>query len=302
MRLFITILLLAFIVIAISFVAFVGEHNLLQQQLVLPISITIGAMILLGGILLLSELKHNRRRQHYRQAMLALANHGKELKRGVLYIVKKSKRRANKSTATMEHQVNTVGLVEPAVNQVIAIGRMESATSQVFADQSEELPPLSTPPHEVKAHQLSNVTSPSHNLVALAKEVVQPEISHPKIADTPKIPAFGYTFQPIPVESHLVAAIPRSPADQILYLAQDFDISEIKRILRLWKMNFEYEDSDRILARWRSEDGTEIEIFDNEEQGSPYMEIRGPMADELAEYLPQDLPVFPKEPDSSELI
>lgn len=85
----------------------------------------------------------------------------------------------------------------------------------------------------------------------------------------------------------------QGPADQVLYLARDFDLSEVKRVFDIWKMNYDEQAHDtHILGRWSGQDGTLVEVL-HDKDGSPCIEIRGPMADELAEFLPQDLPVYP---------
>ncbi len=81
------------------------------------------------------------------------------------------------------------------------------------------------------------------------------------------------------------------PADQILYLDPDFELSEVKRILRVWSLIPEG-DPDKE-GRWTSEDGTSIRLKHPDEKGFPFLEIRGPMAEDLALYLPEDLPVHP---------
>ena len=103
------------------------------------------------------------------------------------------------------------------------------------------------------------------------------------------------------VESAQESSVEREPADQVLYLVHDFEFQEVERVLALWQMNHEGAP-EGTLGRWVNEDGTLVEVL-HDKDGSPVIEIRGPMADELAEFLPQDLPVYPVgEQGASELI
>lgn len=91
---------------------------------------------------------------------------------------------------------------------------------------------------------------------------------------------------PIP---EAVEALP--PADRILYLDPEFELAEIKRILRIWSMlpDEDFEQSQL----WQSDDGTTVKLLTETDKGYPCLELRGDMAEDLAEYLPEDLPIIP---------
>lgn len=96
-------------------------------------------------------------------------------------------------------------------------------------------------------------------------------------------------------EAPVVESLP--PADHVLYLDPDVDLSEIKRVFNIWQMTFddaELPNGQR--AHWVAPDSTTIDFFGVSE-GFPYLEIRGPMASELAEFLPQDLPIHVELPE-----
>jgi len=93
--------------------------------------------------------------------------------------------------------------------------------------------------------------------------------------------------EPVPVEAEA------PPVDQVVYLDPDLDKIELERVMITWEMMPESDEFPRrpgLQSRWRSSDGTTIDFFERQ-SGYPYLEIRGPMADDLAEFLPDDLPV-----------
>lgn len=87
----------------------------------------------------------------------------------------------------------------------------------------------------------------------------------------------------------------------VLYLDPEFELSEVGRVLQIWQMLPEQDNlQSNQIGRWKGEDGTLVELFFAD--GSyPYMELNGPMAADLAEFLPQDLPVFPSHQNPVEL-
>ncbi len=105
--------------------------------------------------------------------------------------------------------------------------------------------------------------------------------------------------EPVPEPEPVVEL---GPADKTLYLAHDFEFSEIQRVFRIWHMiPVEEDNAHNILGRWSIEGGTTVDVI-SDKDGSPCIEIRGPMADELAEFLPKDLPVYPTQPNNAELM
>lgn len=116
---------------------------------------------------------------------------------------------------------------------------------------------------------------------AVAEEVVETEVVVEAEEAAPEAP--------------VVESLP--PADHVLYLDPDVDLSEIKRVFNIWQMTFddaELPNGQR--AHWIAPDSTTIDFFEVSE-GFPYLEIRGPMASELAEFLPQDLPIHVELPE-----
>lgn len=84
-----------------------------------------------------------------------------------------------------------------------------------------------------------------------------------------------------------------TPADHVLYLDPDFELSEIKRILRIWSLLPVDNSSSNVLGSWECDDGTTVELVPPGEEGFPALELRGPMSEDLAQFLPEDLPVHP---------
>lgn len=105
-------------------------------------------------------------------------------------------------------------------------------------------------------------------------------------------------FLPSPVRAaetneHMIFPEQFSLGEQILYLDPDFDLSEVKRILQIWQILPEDENAlpKNQLGRWKGDDGTLVELYSASSDNFPYLELRGPMAGDLAEFLPQDLPI-----------
>ncbi|MEM1007450.1 MAG: hypothetical protein AAGJ35_00465 [Myxococcota bacterium] len=79
---------------------------------------------------------------------------------------------------------------------------------------------------------------------------------------------------------------------KILYLDPEFELSEVKRVLRIWQMTPESFDDllPNQMGRWSCADGTMVELMIGD-NGFPFLELTGPMANDLASFLPQDLPI-----------
>ncbi len=132
-------------------------------------------------------------------------------------------------------------------------------------------------------NSLSALTSPGQRATPIER-AVEPTLDEPRHD-------FGLSASaPIPATPKALA----SESKSILYLDPDFELAEVKRVLRIWQMTPSASENlpPNQMGRWLCEDGTLVELLVGE-KGYPYLDIRGPMANDLARYLPQDLPIRP---------
>lgn len=151
------------------------------------------------------------------------------------------------------------------------------------------------------------VVAPIDSTPQVFSEAAEPALVEPQ---TPAVDALApieetpssTEVQPSVVEEIPVAEeVPQSVAalpepDQTLYLDPEVELSDIKRVLNIWQMTFDENLEHGQIARWVASDGTLIDMFEGT-NGFPCFEIRGDMASELAEFLPQDLPIYPELPN-----
>lgn len=136
---------------------------------------------------------------------------------------------------------------------------------------------------EQRDNSLSALTSPGQRLTPIGG-AVEPTLDEPR--HDLGVPATS----PIAMSPKTLAGDSKS----ILYLDPDFELAEVKRVLRIWQMTPSTSENlpPNQMGRWLCEDGTLVELLVGE-KGYPYLDIRGPMASDLARYLPQDLPIRP---------
>ncbi len=279
MRLFVFSLFLALAVI-LSSVFFFDAGAGLQQHLLWVLSSTIGGVAFLGVVIAFFEGRRDRVRQQKRQSFL---NSPSNALRTV--------------TPAPLGPASSSSLSGPSV----AFG--DSSTSGPVASESVE--PDASIPEPVTPKPVT--PEPEEELVS-ATTTPDNGVSTQSATAFPSVPseeASEEASEEVSSEEGVVESSEskkdRAPADQVLYLVRDFEFSEVKRVLNLWQMSYEDATKGNILGRWVSEDGTLVEVV-SDQDGAPCIEIRGPMADELAEFLPQDLPVYPNEPQGSQLI
>ncbi|MCB9639542.1 MAG: hypothetical protein H6728_02870 [Myxococcales bacterium] len=140
-------------------------------------------------------------------------------------------------------------------------------------------------------NSLSALTSPGQRLTPITS-AVEPTLDEPRHDVGLPVSA------PIPVSPQELGG----DSKQILYLDPDFELAEVKRVLRIWQMTPATADNmpANQMGRWLCEDGTLVELLVGD-KGYPYLDIRGPMAHDLARYLPQDLPIRPDLSNLSEM-
>lgn len=158
--------------------------------------------------------------------------------------------------------------------------------------------PLPEPPPAPVVEVPAPAPTPAPAPVAAVRAPVEvpeaPQTPLPTIDDHQHEELQSATTAPVvEPEEDIPAPVPaRDPADQLLHLDPEYELSEVKRVLRIWQMTLNEDRVYNELASWSAQDGTQIDLVESDE-GQPILEIRGPMAQELAEFLPQDLPVHP---------
>lgn len=254
-----------------------------------------GGASLFGLILALLEYRHHFQRQTQRQALFKT----KRKNPRASIIPRRAVPRAQAlRTAPETARASSAQTDLPSVQEQTA-----SVLSLVVTEPqslSQDLPP------SLPGEEEASFPQAKEELVPSALSNTGREEDAIISVTTPHAPTNGIEAHPMDalfVEQTSVAQLqssdrtPRGPADHVLYLARDFDLSEVQRVLDLWQMaphtdTEESQEAENLLGRWTSQDGTLIEVL-HDKDGTPCIEIRGPMAEELAEFLPQDLPVFP---------